>query len=277
MLLLRNISQKYQRDFCDTPLDNRCAEISGTLNVHRLNTHRHISYFSCHFSLNPYNINVGLFIFIKLIIREGNVFSGIIQKVLEVDRYIFYLINVKLQNPLFNIIMPFITDFNNFGIPIIIIFISLMMWGRKKEKMVLISACFTLLLSSQMSSYYLKPFFGRVRPFEALSGIRLLVGSTNSYSFPSTHTANVIAVATFLSLKYRRMLIPSFVIAIAIAYSRIYVGVHYPLDVIAGASVGFICALLVFFFEKAVFKIHVQRLRTRYEVKDGIRRNKQKD
>ena len=82
------------------------------------------------------------------------------------------------------------------------------------------------------------------RPCNALSDVRLLVGCTKSFSFPSGHATNAFAVATYLSYNYRRYFPCFFFMAVIIAYSRIYVGVHYPLDVASGALVGGIGALL---------------------------------
>jgi len=83
-----------------------------------------------------------------------------------------------------------------------------------------------------------------------VTGIKLKGAvSHGSFSFPSNHASNMFAIATFFSYNYRRLLIPLFSAAVLIAYSRIYLGAHYPADVVAGAVwgmlVGFLAALTV--------------------------------
>jgi len=102
-------------------------------------------------------------------------------------------------------------------------------------------------VSDSLTSRILKELFARPRPCrDALEGMRLLVGCGPAYSFPSSHAANMGAAGFFLALGARRtgariaILIPP----LLVAYSRIHVGVHYPLDVLAGWTEGAFLALL---------------------------------
>jgi undecaprenyl-diphosphatase len=85
----------------------------------------------------------------------------------------------------------------------------------------------------------LKPAFARSRPFEALLDVRV-VGSWRpvTYSFPSGHACSAFAGAWVLSLMWQRVAALVWALAALIAFSRIYIGVHYPLDVLAGALLG---------------------------------------
>lgn len=69
-----------------------------------------------------------------------------------------------------------------------------------------------------------------------------LVATPHSHSFPSGHAATSFACATALAVCVPRLRVPAFLLAAAIAYSRLYVGVHYPLDVVAGAVLGVVSA-----------------------------------
>jgi undecaprenyl-diphosphatase len=84
----------------------------------------------------------------------------------------------------------------------------------------------------------------------ALDNINLLVGCGGSFSFPSSHATNIFAAMAWLSLHYRRHLPLFMIIALLVSYSRIYVGVHYPLDVIGGACLGTSVAFLFIVVEK---------------------------
>ncbi len=161
---------------------------------------------------------------------------------LRFDRSLFTLLNGRLTSPVLDAVMPFITDKSHFiGIGIIFILLVLLR-GKKSEIRTLILVAITVMLSDY-AAVLLKELFGRIRPCHALTGVRLLVGCGGSYSFPSGHATNIFSSMVLLSLRYKKYR-PFFIaIAVAIAYSRVYVGVHYPLDVLGGALLGALVAL----------------------------------
>jgi undecaprenyl-diphosphatase len=84
----------------------------------------------------------------------------------------------------------------------------------------------------------LKPVIDRPRPFETLPEVDPLLGGTLGSSLPSGHAATSFAGAVVLGSLFRRGLPAFILLAVAIAYSRVYLGVHYPADVLAGAALG---------------------------------------
>jgi len=157
------------------------------------------------------------------------------------DVKVFFLINVRLQNGFFDLLMPILTNLHYWRLPLLAIWIALMVWGGKRGRLVAGTAILALLFSDQLSSHLLKPLLSRGRPCHTLPGVHLLVGCPHSYSLPSSHAANCFSIATLFSLEYKRVALPLMVIALLVSYSRIYVGVHYPLDVLMGALLGCIC------------------------------------
>ncbi|MBI5188445.1 MAG: glycosyltransferase family 39 protein [Nitrospirae bacterium] len=161
----------------------------------------------------------------------------------EIDTSLFFSINHTLQNNLFDAIMPFITSRNY--LLFFPLFIYLFFKDRKKAGIALAIA-FASLALSDWSSYILKQIFERPRPCNTLEGVHLLVGCSSSYSMPSNHAANAFAFATPFYILFKERLRYAFIIvALLVGFSRVYVGVHYPSDVLAGALLGVVLAISV--------------------------------
>lgn len=170
--------------------------------------------------------------------------SDLLQFILSLDRQLFLLINVKLANPLFDLIMPFITNKRNWYIPIGISWILLMWKGGRNGRIVALLIVPVLILSDQASSSWIKPIFSRLRPCKTLENIRLLVRCGSGHSFPSSHATNISAVFTIFIYFYRKYTAIWVTIILLVGLSRIFVGVHYPLDVLGGFLIGTVIAIL---------------------------------
>lgn len=164
------------------------------------------------------------------------------------DAAVFRALNSGFTNRLFDAYMPFVTDKYNFlGILMLLGALAIAFDWEKALRVMLLAA--VVVLASDFIGTELKHLVGRIRPCHALSGVRLLNGCSKSFSFPSGHATNIFAIMIFLSTRYKRFM-PAFIfMATSVAYSRIYVGVHYPMDVMAGAILGTGCALIMSFVD----------------------------
>lgn len=184
--------------------------------------------------------------------------SGIIEFFSEIDRQIFYFINVGLANSFFDLLMPFITNKRNWFIPIGVTWILLIWKGGKQGRTLAFLIIPVLILADQTTSTFLKHIFERMRPCKILENIRLLVRCGSGYSFPSSHATNISAAFTLFIYFYRKYTAIWVVIILLIGFSRIYVGVHYPFDVLGGFVVGSGISLFII----AIFNIVERKVKT---------------
>ena len=162
-----------------------------------------------------------------------------LERLREWDEAGFRLINGSLRNRFFDLLMPFISNKWNFALPVAVLLIYVLLFRPKRDRIIVVSAIAVILLTDE-TSQLLKDLFQRTRPFHPLRDATRLV----SFSFPSNHASNMFALATFLSYNYSRAGLLCFPAAALVGYSRIYVGSHYPFDVLGGALWGVLIGLL---------------------------------
>lgn len=179
----------------------------------------------------------------------------------SIDVRLFFFINHTLANPLFDLLLPFLTDLNK-NKPVLIllaVWIGYVLWrGGKVGRVTIGLLIITVVVSDQFNSSFLKEVFGRVRPCRALEGVRMLVDCGGGLSFPSSHAVNNFSAATVISSFYSKQKVYWFIFAGIVAFSRPYVGVHYPSDIIAGAFIGIgIGTTVVFIWTKINNKLQI--------------------
>lgn len=161
----------------------------------------------------------------------------------RIDVQIFYFFNKTIANPFTDSLMPFITDINHWKIFYAIMFLYLIIGGGRRGRIVAFSLIILVAASDQLSSNLIKHLVERIRPCNVLPDVRTLVNCTQSYSFPSSHAVNNFAGAVFLSHFYPRFRLSFFIAATLMAFSRVFVGVHYPSDVLSGIIIGILVGL----------------------------------
>lgn len=154
-----------------------------------------------------------------------------------IDRTLFLLINQTLQNPVFDLVMPALSN-KWFGFLIVAIVVPGMClrYGRRVWPVIVVAVL--AVAASDLAAGLLKHAVQRIRPCHVIPDVHLLVGCTRSFAMPSNHASNMFALAgavgSFLPA-WRWVLLP---LAGGVAYSRVYLGVHYPTDVLVGAILG---------------------------------------
>lgn len=170
-----------------------------------------------------------------------------IEHLLQLDTEVFLFINKTLQNPLFDAILPFLRE-KFFWIPVYgFILLHCTKYYGKKFFVPVIGVLLTFATSDFISSKIIKPYFHRLRPCntEALEAqMHELVQCGSGFSFTSSHATNHFALSMFLIVSGLFISSRSYILlllwAFSIAFSQVYVGVHYPADVLSGALLGVI-------------------------------------
>lgn len=175
------------------------------------------------------------------------------EQLLHLDFQLFELINQKGHIPFLDWLMPYWRE-KSFWIPLYLVLVAFVVFRFKtKAGLFLIMAVLTIGVADTMSSRVVKPSVKRLRPCndpDRKEEVALLIPCGPGYSFTSSHATNHFALATFLALSlgavYRFLILPLFLWAFSIAYGQVYVGVHYPLDILAGSLLGILSGWIVY-------------------------------
>ena len=172
-----------------------------------------------------------------------------IETLRHIDRLLFHFINHDIANPVFDMLCPWFREKMTW-IPFYVAaaYLVFRKYGAQKTLLLITLGAITILLSDQTSGIF-KHLIHRLRPCNNPEMyVRLMIESCGvGYSFVSAHAANHFALATFVAFLVngnKKVIALLYLWAASVALSQVYVGVHYPADVFAGAIVGIIAGLI---------------------------------
>lgn len=183
-----------------------------------------------------------------------------IEEIIDFDKFVFLYLN-SLGSKSFDFFWLIITNkYLNFLIYTSLLFAVFVRYGRVKAMNIFLLALILILIVDQTTNLS-KFFFERLRPCydQQISLLSRLVSSHcgGKFGFFSAHASNSFALATFFSFIFKNLKILRILIvfsALLIAYSRVYIGVHYPLDIIIGAVMGTTFSTTYIYFLNKYFK-----------------------
>lgn len=166
----------------------------------------------------------------------------------QIDYEILVFIQEHLRFDWLTEPMVFISHLGNMGLFWIVLCLSLLI--SKRTRKMGICGLIALILSGLVTNVALKNMVARIRPYEQFPDLLLLLERQSDFSFPSGHSSSSFAAACALywasDRRIRRISAVLIILAGAIAWSRLYVAVHFPTDVLAGTLIGILCGWLAY-------------------------------
>ena len=162
----------------------------------------------------------------------------------NLDGNILLWVQENIRTDFLTPVVVFITSLGNSGAIWIAAAVAMLFHPRSRKAGIL--TLLALLGSLVINNMLLKNAVARPRPWTSVEGLQILISKPGGFSFPSGHTSSSFAAAVVMFKNLPRKLgVPAMVLAVMIGLSRLYVGVHYPTDVLCGALMGTCIALVV--------------------------------
>ena len=160
-----------------------------------------------------------------------------LEKITETDGRILLWIQENVRHDVLTPIVKAITYSGNWGAIMIAAVVILLIKPKTRKLGMMCGAA--LVVNLVICNLILKLAVARVRPYETIEGLELIVGKAYDWSFPSGHSSGGFAVGTVIFMETKKRVgVPVLILALLIALSRLYVGIHYPTDVLFGAIIG---------------------------------------
>jgi undecaprenyl-diphosphatase len=176
----------------------------------------------------------------------------------SIDVAVFYFFNHNLSTPFLDKFFSLITNVNNWYIAYVILLFICFIKGGKRGKIAALLVILLIVVTDQLGHKVIKELIQRARPCNSLLDALTPLGCQGTYSFPSNHATNNFAAAVFFYILYPKLKWALFITASFVALSRVYLGLHYPSDILGGAvigsSFGYIFAQTALWIEKYLNK-----------------------
>ena len=197
------------------------------------------------------------------------------ESITALDLSILDFIHNTLSNSVMDLIMVCITYSIEYGAIAILVFIVMMCIKKmRKTGFAVMGATLSVLLFGEL---ILKHIVCRPRPFVINGAIELIIRAPSGFSFPSSHTATCFAMATAIYLFHKRLGIIAYIYAALVAFSRMYLYVHYPSDVIGGIALGIGCGIGAVALVKLICKRVDKRKELKAELSEQSEQPEQKE
>jgi hypothetical protein len=166
-----------------------------------------------------------------------------LESLINFEGSILLFLQNYVRNPVLNALLIPFTLSNNAGISCILI-VAVFIYFKSLRKAGILMGI-SLLLEFLLNNLIIKNLFARIRPYEVIDGLILLVGKAPDYSFPSGHTGSAFALAVVIFMVMdRKYGIIALILASLMGFSRLYVGIHYPSDVLGGVILGVVTSVI---------------------------------
>lgn len=165
-----------------------------------------------------------------------------------IDTWLFSMVNTMPHSFLLDQIALFLSGIGSYGLVWLVIGLVMFLREERRNHMAFLPLLSGLATSYILSDVILKPIIGRIRPVFTIGALLVegdRMGDIGIYSFPSSHATIAFALSTVLSDQEPRYRGLWYLLAIGIALSRVYLGRHYPSDIVGGAILGYLIGLLV--------------------------------
>lgn len=178
---------------------------------------------------------------------------SIMNSITLLDFSILNFIQTHLQCQFLDVVMPFITFLGDVGLVWILTSVILLFF--KNTRILGIQLLISIVFAFIVYQCILKPLIARPRPFVQNPEFNLLIKAPKDFSFPSGHTACGFSFVVILFLAKNKWWIPSLVLACLIGFSRLYLYVHFPTDVLCGAICGTVFGGISYYFSKKILGV----------------------
>ena len=176
----------------------------------------------------------------------------------NLDGNLLLWIQENLRSEFLTPLFRFVTTTGNAGLLWIVMTCFLLVFKRTRK--VGTMCAISLILSLIFTNLLIKPIAARTRPYELIEGLHILIAKPHDFSFPSGHSSAAFAAAWVIFRRLKKKFgIPALIYASIMAFSRLYLGVHYPTDVLAGILLGILYAITAMWFVERVIFMRKQK------------------